>query len=85
MEEIKIYECLYNKLCKDYKNKFIQLNCWKKVVEKFKVTPDKAENKYNYISHSFAAIFHFIWQKNIKLGSWTCPVHWTSQVIWAIK
>ena len=27
MEEIQKYECLYNKLCKDYKNKFIRLNC----------------------------------------------------------
>jgi len=85
MEEIQKYECPYNKLCKDYKNKFIRLNCWKKIVEKFQVTPDKAENKYNYIRNSFAAIFHFIWQENIKLGSRTCPVHSTSQAIWAIK
>ena len=46
MEEIQKYECLYNKLCKDYKNKFIRLNCWKKVGEKFQVTPDEAEKKY---------------------------------------
>ena len=30
MEEIQKYECLLNNICRDYKNKFIRLNCWKK-------------------------------------------------------
>ena len=30
IEEIQKYECLYNKLCKDYKKEFIRLNCWGK-------------------------------------------------------
>ena len=33
------------KLCKDYKNKFFRLNCWKKIRENFEVTPDEAEKK----------------------------------------
>ena len=73
---------LYNKLCKDYSNKFIPLNCWIKIREKFQVTLDGAETKYNYIRNSLAAIFHSIWRENIKLGSRSCPVHSTSQSIW---
>ena len=38
---------------------------------------DLVSTKYNYIRNSFAAIFHSIWRENIKLGSWTCPVHST--------
>ena len=53
VEEIQKCECLYNKLCKDYKNKFIRLNCWKKIGEKFQVTPDEAEKKYKYIRTSY--------------------------------
>ena len=53
MEEIQKYECLHNELCKDYKNKFIRLNCWKKIGEKFQATPDEAEKKYKYIHTSY--------------------------------
>ena len=81
MEEIQKYEYPYNKLCKDYKNKFIRLNCWIKIGEIFHVTPHEAENKYNYIRNLFAAIFHPIWRENVKLGSRTCPVQSTSQAI----
>ena len=41
MEEIQKYECLYNKLCKDYKNKFIRLNCWKKSGKSFRLLQTK--------------------------------------------
>ena len=81
MEEIQKYEYPYNKLCKDYKNKFIRLNCWIKIGEIFHVTPHEAENKYNYIRNLFAAIFHPIWRENVKLGSRTCPVQSTTPAI----
>ena len=38
MEEMRNYECLYNKFSRDYKNNFFRLNCWKKIGEKFKMT-----------------------------------------------
>ena len=53
MEGIQKYECLYNKLCKNYKNKFIRLNCWKKWEKTFEVTPDEAEKKYKYICTTY--------------------------------
>ena len=66
-EEIQKYECLYNKLCKDYKNKFIRLNCWKKIGEKFQVTPDEAEKKYKYIRTSYGRWLKK--RKNVPSGS----------------
>ena len=66
-EEIQKYECLYSKLCKDYKNKFISLNCWKKIGEKFQVTPDEAEKKYKYIPTSYGRWLKK--RKNVPSGS----------------
>ena len=53
MEEVQIYECLYNKFCRDYKNKFIRLNCWKKIAEKFNIDAAEAEKKYKNIRTAF--------------------------------
>ena len=67
IEEIQKYECLYNKLCKDYKKEFIRLNCWKKIREKSQVTPDKAEKKYKYICTSCRQCLKK--QKSVPSGS----------------
>ena len=49
MEEVQKYNCIYNKYSKDFKNKFIKINCWKKIGEKFCISPEEAEKKYKYI------------------------------------
>ena len=49
MEEVQMYECLYNKFNKQYKNKFIRLNCWRKIAEKFGIEPAEAEKKYKNV------------------------------------
>ena len=49
MEEVQLYECLYNKHCRDYKNKFIRINCWKKIAEKFNIDEAEAEKKFIHI------------------------------------
>ena len=33
MEEVQMYECLYNKFNKQYRNKFVRLNCWRKIAK----------------------------------------------------
>ena len=35
MEEVQKYPAIYNKFSKDYKNKFIRMNIWKAIGEKF--------------------------------------------------
>ena len=45
MEEIHKYECLYNRYCKEYKDKFKNLNAWKAVSNKFGLEPSTAEAK----------------------------------------
>ena len=35
MEEVQKYPTIYNKTFKDYKNKFIGMNIWKAIREKF--------------------------------------------------
>ena len=45
LEEVQKYPCLYNKFCKEYKDKYIKINCWRKIGEKFSLTPEEAEEK----------------------------------------
>ena len=40
------YECLYNRSNKDYKNERINVNCWRKIGEKFGITPEDAVKKF---------------------------------------
>ena len=42
MKEVKKYGCLQNKFCKECKNKYTRLNCWRKVREKFDIDAAKA-------------------------------------------
>ena len=46
MEEVQKYECIYNKFSKDYKNKYIRLNSWKAMEEKFGLDAPEAERRY---------------------------------------
>ena len=53
MEEVQMYECLYNKFNKQYKNKFIRLNFWRKIAEKFGIEPAEAEKKYKNVRTAY--------------------------------
>ena len=44
MEEIRKYDCLFNRLTKEFKDKFKKINAWSKVGEVFSVSPIAAEN-----------------------------------------
>ena len=46
MEEIQKYDCIYNKYSRDYKNKFIRINCFQKIGEKFRISAEEVEKKY---------------------------------------
>ena len=43
MEEGQKYPAIYKKICKDYKNKFITMNIWKAIQEKFGLDAAEAE------------------------------------------
>ena len=53
MEEIHKYECLYNRYCKEYKDKFKQLNSWKAVSNKFGLEPSTAEAKFKNVRTAY--------------------------------
>ena len=42
MEDVKHYECLFNKFSKDYKNRPVRENCWTKLGEKFSMIAEQA-------------------------------------------
>ena len=46
MEEVQKYDCLYNKYSKSYKDKYIKINCWTKIGEKFDMSAADAEKKF---------------------------------------
>ena len=45
MKEVQKYPAIYNQFCKDYKNKFIVMNIWKTIGEKFGLDAVEAEKK----------------------------------------
>ena len=51
MEEMQKYDCLYNKYSKSYKDKYIKINCWTKIGEKFDMSAADAEKKFEMSSH----------------------------------
>ena len=46
MEEVQKYDCIYNKYCKSYNDKYIEMNCWAKIGEKFDMSAADAEKKF---------------------------------------
>ena len=44
MEEVQKYECIYN-FSKDYEKKYIRLNSWKAMGEKFGLDAPEAERR----------------------------------------
>ena len=49
MEEMQKYDCLYNKYSKSYKDKYIKINCWKKIDKKFDMSAADAEKKFENV------------------------------------
>ena len=49
MEEVQKYDCLYNKYNKSYKDKYIKINCWTKIGEKFDMSAADAEKKFKNV------------------------------------
>ena len=45
MEEVQKYPAIYNKFSTDYKKKFIRMNIWKAIGEKFGLDAAEAEKK----------------------------------------
>ena len=76
MKEIQKYDCIYNKLSKDYSNRRTTENSWAKIAEKFSLTSADAEKKYKNICTSYV---HYLKRlKNIHSGSGKgrCPQSW---------
>ena len=56
MEEVQKYPSIYNKFCKDYKNKFIRMNCWKAIGEKLGLDAAEAEKNTRMFAPRMADI-----------------------------
>ncbi|XP_078357367.1 uncharacterized protein LOC144642263 [Oculina patagonica] len=67
MEEVQKYQCLYDKFSKDYKNKYVRLNCWKAIGEKFGMDPPEAERRYKNIRTAYGRFLKK--RKSIPSGS----------------
>ena len=66
MEEIRNYPCLRCKFCKDFKDKYIKLNSWKSVGDKFGLPLDAVVKNYKNIRCSFT---RYVKKKNVASGS----------------
>ena len=53
LAEVQLYECLYNKYSRDFKNKYKKINCWKKVAEKVGLSAEAAEKKFTSLRGSY--------------------------------
>ena len=45
MEEVRKYDCFYNKFSTEYRHKHKKNDCWKANKEKFDLSSDQAEEK----------------------------------------
>ena len=52
LEEVRKYECLYNKFNKDFKNKFKKYNCWVEISEKCGMSAEDCEKKFRNLRSS---------------------------------
>ena len=56
MEEVRKYPCLYDKICKDFKDKYVKLNSWKAVGE----NSDYFQMKWRKGTKIYEALLHDI-------------------------
>ena len=67
MEEIRKYNCLFERVSKDFKDKFKKINAWSKVGEVFSIFPAAAAIKCEHVIRDLRAI--------------TCDRLWSSAII----
>lgn len=67
MEEVQKYDCLYNKYSKNYKDKYVKINCWTKIGEKFEMSAADAEKKFKNIRTGYGRYLKKV--KSIPSGS----------------
>ena len=53
MEEIRKYDCLFNRFRKEFKDKFKKINAWSKVDEVFSISPAAAEKKFRNVRTAY--------------------------------
>ena len=53
MEEIRKYDCLFNRFSKEFKDKFKKINAWSKVGEVFSISPAAAEKKFRNVRTAY--------------------------------
>ena len=53
MAEIQVYDCLYNKFSKEFRDKYKKMNCWATIGRKFSITAQEAENKFKNLRSSY--------------------------------
>ena len=49
MEEIRKYDCLFNRFSKEFKDKFKKINAWSKVGKVFSISPAAAAKKFRNV------------------------------------
>ena len=67
MEEVQKYPAIYNKFCKDYKNKFTRMNIWKAIGQKFGLDAAEAEKKYKNVRTAYGRYLRK--KKSVPSGS----------------
>ena len=75
MEEVQKYPAIYNKFCKDYKNKIIIMNIWKAIGEKFGLDAAEAEKKYKIVQTAYG---RYLKKKKCSIWFWTCPAEFSN-------
>ena len=53
MLEIQNYECLYNKFCRYFKDKYKKINGWTKVGQPFGMSAEEVEKKFKLLRNDF--------------------------------
>ena len=67
MEQMQKYDCIYIKYSKSYKDKYIKMNCWAKIGEKFDMSAANAEKKIKNIRTGYRRYLKKL--KSIPSGS----------------
>ena len=49
MEEIRKYDCLFNRFSKEFKDKLKKINAWFEAGEVFSISPAAAEKKFRNV------------------------------------
>jgi len=67
MEEAQKHDCINNKYRKSYKDKYIKMNCWAKIGEKFNMSAADAKKKFKNIRTGYGRYLKKL--KSIPSGS----------------